>query len=159
MIFLSHPLAFGLLFITSCLHAAQSAPATLQAPLAFEAHQEKLLLNPASYKLKFSTTSTGKDLWHRTLGGILSGVATGLYVATRNYRDPVAAIALTTGGVTIPILCLTFIPGSTKYDQKGGTWPDWIVITCGRTIAASIGCFLGFATGILISTNTAFINR
>lgn len=148
MQFLLQSLFFSILIGTSCLQAAQSAPATLQAPLSFEAHQEKLLLNPAQRRFQFSATATGDDLWNRTMWGMAAGAITGFTLVASGPRlKPSDANLICFCGLTVPMLCLTFIPGSTKYDHNGIA--DWFLISLGRNTVVGIGAVMGVIAGAI----------
>lgn len=137
---------FSLLFI-SCLQAAQTVPTTLPIP-TFSTKRERLLLNPAKNELQLYETSTGEDLWNRTIWGAAAGVLTGFTLgATFPHLTENNANLITFCGLIVPILGLTFIPGSTKYDH--GELADWLLISLGRNTVASIGGIAGAVAAII----------
>ncbi|MCL4380486.1 hypothetical protein M1466_03305 [Candidatus Dependentiae bacterium] len=137
---------FSLLFI-SCLQAIQTVPTTLPIP-TFSTKRERLLLNPAKNDLQLYETSAGEDLWNRTVWGAAAGMLTGFTLGATVPRLTAGnADLILFCGLTVPILSLTFIPGSTEYDHAGLT--DWLLISLGRNTVASIGGIAGVMAGII----------
>lgn len=151
MIFLHQRFIFILILTISYLQAAPQ-PKTLQMS---HYSQDKFFLNPTKNLFRFSYTSTKEDLLHRSLWALGIGAVFGITLG----QIPLALLPMASdaggqsaartliAGYTLPILCLTFIPGSTSYDH--GKWGDWWVTTLGRGVTASLALSAGFTLGII----------
>lgn len=88
------------------------------------------------------------DLWNRMLfsagagalwmGGVL---ATNAYINGGKMPDKITSTPLVNAALALPVLGLTFYPGSTAYDNS--TFGDWALITLGRWGTVNLGVMLG----------------
>lgn len=101
--------------------------------------------------------STSSDINKRTLGSFLTGAVAGIGLITLAKtvsHNPVASdlLALGVTAASIPLVCFTYYPGSTKYDY--GSFGDWAFITFTRSLCNGLAFYAGLfstaAVGVTI---------